>query len=133
MNPNQPATTPAGIPGAATPVHDPAFASGKSHALQAAEELRAAAGAKAQQLKEAAESRAKQIRDAAEERAEGFKTAAEKGADQLKDAAGPALEEAMDRANEVREELEAYVRAHPTRAIVTTFGIGLFIGMILRR
>ncbi|MEM7012461.1 MAG: hypothetical protein AAF585_13370 [Verrucomicrobiota bacterium] len=105
----------------------------KSNALQAAEELRAAAGAKAQQLKDAAESRAKQIREAAEERADQFKDVAEKGADQLKDVAGPAFEEAIDRAKEVQVELEEYVRANPTKAILTTFGIGIFIGMILRR
>ena len=119
------------IPREDTP--EQSFAASKSHALQAAEELRAAAGAKAQQLKQAAEVRAKQLREAAEGRADDLKNVAERGAGQFKDIAGPAMEDALDRAKEVREELEAYVRAHPTKSILTTFGIGLFLGMILRR
>lgn len=129
MNPENPSSTIAN-PGQAA---ESGFAATKSHALQAAEELRAAAGAKAQELKQAAEARAKQIREVAGERAETLKEAAGERAGQFKDAAGNTLEDALERAKEAREELETYVRAHPTKAILTTFGIGVFIGLLLRR
>lgn len=109
------------------------FASTKSQALQAAEELRAAAGAKAQQLKTSAEKRAKQLKDAAEERAGKIKDAAGRSAEQIKEVAGPALEDALERAKELREEVEAYVRANPTKAVLASLGIGFVIGLILRR
>ena len=129
MNPDNPSST---IDEAGASAES-GFAATKSHALQAAEELRAAAGAKAQELKEAAESRAKQIRDVAGERAGTLKDVAGAHAGQIKDVAGNTVEDALERANEVREELEAYVRAHPTRSILTTFGVGVFIGLLLRR
>ncbi|MFT5465839.1 MAG: ElaB/YqjD/DUF883 family membrane-anchored ribosome-binding protein [Verrucomicrobiales bacterium] len=109
------------------------FAASKSQALQAAEELRAAAGTKAQQLKQAAEHRARQLRDAAEDRAGKLKDAAGRGAEQIKDAAGPAIEDAFERAKEVREEVEAYVRANPTKSVLSALGIGFVLGLLLRR
>lgn len=94
----------------------------KSHALQAAEELRAAAGAKASQVRRAAENEALHLRELAEDQAA-----------QLREAANQQWAEARVRAEDLRAELEHYVRQNPTKAILTTFGIGLFIGMMLRR
>ena len=105
----------------------------KSQALQAAEELRAAAGEKALQLKDAAEARAQQIRDAAGEQAEMIQQNVGEQADQLKEVAEQTWGEARAKADDLRIELEKYVRENPTKSIVATFGIGLFVGLLLRR
>lgn len=108
--------------------HDP-----KSQALKAAEELRAAAGTKAQQLKEAAEARAQQIRDVAEEKAETIKTAANDQAGQIRGVAEEQWADARGKAESLKVELEQYVRENPTKSVLTTFGIGLFLGLLMRR
>ncbi len=105
----------------------------KSHALQAAEELRAAAGAKALQFKQAAESRASHIREVAGEQAQTIKTAAGEQVGQVRDAAQHGWDDAKTKAEDLRQELETYVRKNPTKAVLTTFGVGVFIGLLLRR
>tara|TARA_R110002096_G_scaffold206192_10_gene392390 strand:+ start:7054 stop:7416 length:363 start_codon:yes stop_codon:yes gene_type:complete len=112
---------------------DTPLESTKSHALQAAEELRAAASAKAAQLKQAAESRASQIRDVAGEQADTLKSAAGEQAGHVREVAEVGLRDARAKVEDLKVELEAYVRENPTKAVLTTFGIGVFLGMLLRR
>ncbi len=105
----------------------------KSHALQAAEELRAAAGTKAQQIKRVAEDRAHHLREVAGEQAETLKSAAGEQATHLKNAAQHSWDDARSKADDLRVELEKYVRENPTKAILTTFGAGVLLGLLLRR
>lgn len=92
---------------------DPAskFESGKTHAKQAAEDLRAAAEEKANQLKGVAEAKAQEFRGKAEQ----------------------AYEQARTRARTLQEEGEAYVRENPLRGVLTALGVGFVLGILLRR
>jgi ElaB/YqjD/DUF883 family membrane-anchored ribosome-binding protein len=87
------------------------FESGKTHAKQAAEDLRAAAEQKAAELKAAAETKAQE----------------------LKGRAGEAYEQMRSRARTWQEEGEAYVRENPLRGVVTALGAGFVLGLLFRR
>ena len=103
------------------PGTDP-FQTAKASAMKAAEELRAAAAAKAQDLRAAAEARAQQLKNAAEQHAGEFREYADQ-----------AFTEARDRYVDLRQEGEKFVREKPMHAVLTAFGVGLFLGLILRR
>lgn len=103
------------------PGTDP-FQTAKASAMKAAEELRAAAAAKAQDLRAAAEVRANQLKSAAEQHASEFK-----------DYADQAFSDARDRYSDLRTEGEKFVREKPMQAVLAAFGVGLFVGLILRR
>ena len=111
----------------------PSFEAGKQHAIQAAEELRAAAGAKAQQLKEAAENRAHQFKDAASQRADEIKDVAGQKATEIREIAEQSLKEVKERAEDWKTEGEKYVRENPTQAVVAALGIGFVLGLLVRR
>jgi len=92
---------------------DPAnkFESGKVHVKQAAEDLKAAAEAKAHQLREVAETKAQEYRGKAEQ----------------------AYEQARTRARTIQDDAEAYVRENPLRGVLTALGVGFVLGILLRR
>ena len=92
---------------------DPAskLESGKTHVKQAADDLRAAAEAKATELRSAAEAKANELRGRAEQ----------------------AYSDVRTRALTMREDGEQYVRENPTRAVLTALGIGFVLGLIFRR
>jgi ElaB/YqjD/DUF883 family membrane-anchored ribosome-binding protein len=125
-------------------------------AKSAASDLRAAAEGKtpprtlsateekARALKEAAARKASQLRDFAGEKAQDLKTAAtdkigsiregaEETASQLKGSAGEQWQDTRVKARELHASMEDYVRANPTKAILTAAGIGLILGLISRR
>ena len=87
------------------------FESGKTHAIHAAEDLRAAAEAKAQELRSAAETKAQELRGKAEQVYGNYRT----------------------RAMTYQEEGEQYVRENPTKAVLTALGLGFVLGLIFRR
>ena len=87
------------------------FASGRAHAKQAAEDLKAAANAKASELRSAAEIKAGELRGQAEKIYGDYRT----------------------RARTLREDGEQYVRENPTKAVFTALGVGFFLGLIFRR
>ncbi len=98
------------------------FTAGKEHARQAAGELRAAATEKLGELRETATHRTQELRSAAEARVS-----------ELRGKAGTAWVEARTRADGLREDGEAYVRERPLQAVLAAFGVGLFIGLLIRR
>ena len=85
--------------------------SGKSHARQAAEDLKSAAEAKAAQLRAAAEAKAAELRQRAEQK----------------------YDEVRSRADKMRHEGEDYVRENPSRAVLIALGVGFVLGLIFRR
>ena len=97
------------------------LAASKSHAMQAAEELRDAASLKAEELKQAARERATDIRDYATDKAHEARGYAEER-----------YNEARTAADEYRVEGERYVRENPAKSVLIALGIGFVIGRILR-
>ena len=85
--------------------------SGKSHAKQAAQDLRAAAETKAQDLRAVAETKARELREKAEQ----------------------AYEQARTKARSLQKEGEHYVRENPLRGVLTALGVGFVIGLLFRR
>ncbi len=98
------------------------FASGKTHATQAAEEIREAAAAKAGELKNVATAKAEEFRKVASERANEYRAKAES-----------AVADARVRAKTFQDEGEKYIRENPLRAVGTAFAAGLIFGLLIRR
>jgi ElaB/YqjD/DUF883 family membrane-anchored ribosome-binding protein len=110
------------------PAQDP-FQAAKASAMKAAEELRQAATQKAGELKAAAEAKAQQLRDAAG----SVRESATQKAGEFRDAANDAWSDARGRYEDLRSEAERLTREKPMQAVLTAFGVGLFLGLILRR
>ncbi|NNE93123.1 MAG: DUF883 family protein [Verrucomicrobiales bacterium] len=108
------------------------FEAGKSHALQAAEELKTAAAQKAEELKAVAQEKGSQIKDAAVEKTQHFRDVATEKAEHLRGAAEQHLGDAKIRVDELREEGEKYVRENPAKSVLIALGLGFIIGRILR-
>jgi len=85
--------------------------SSKSHVKHAADDLRAAAEAKAGELRGIAEAKAAEYRGKAEQ----------------------AYGQARERARSFQEESEEYIRENPVRAVFTALGIGFIVGLVFRR
>ncbi len=96
-------------------------AASKSHALQAAEELRDAATQKADELKEAARERAGNIREFATDKAHEARHYAEEQYDRARHVA-----------DDYRQDGERYVRENPAKSVLIALGIGFIIGRVLR-
>ncbi len=103
------------------PVSDP-FASAKASAMKAAEDLRTAAAAKMHDLRQTAEERAVQFRDTAEDKAAELKQYADK-----------AITGAKSQVKDFAAEAEKFAREKPVQALLTAFGLGLVVGIILRK
>jgi ElaB/YqjD/DUF883 family membrane-anchored ribosome-binding protein len=111
-------------PGAPPPDADPAaiLQQSKTHALQAAEELRAAASLKAQQLREAASASASRLRESATGQAE-----------RAREFATGQFTQARAQARDWQQSGEAFVRENPTKAVLAALGVGFVLGLIFRR
>jgi ElaB/YqjD/DUF883 family membrane-anchored ribosome-binding protein len=112
---------------------DSLLESGKTQAMRAAEQLRNAAASTVQQFRTVAEERADQLRAAAGEQTGTMRAAAEAQAEQLRDAAEEQWSQARTQVQDWQQELETYVRANPTKSILATFGLGLVLGLMMRR
>jgi len=91
------------------------------------------AGARAQQLKQAASEKAQQLRDYAGTKAGDLKEVASAKAQQFKQAAGQQVEQGRVKAREAHADAEEYIRQHPTKSVLTALGIGVVIGLVIRR
>ena len=98
------------------------FEAGKTHAKQAAEELRAAAEEKATQLRAAAETKAAELRATAGTKVQEYRVKAEE-----------TYEQARTQAHSLQEEGEAYVRENPLRGVLAALGVGFVLGLMFRR
>lgn len=108
--------------------NDP-FQTAKAGAVKAAEELRAAATQKAAELRDAAAARAQQFKSAAEQKAAEFR----EKADEFRHYADDAMGEVRDRYQNVVTEAERLTRLKPRQALLTAFGVGLVVGLLVRR
>lgn len=104
----------------------------KSHALQAAEELRSAASQKARELKETALDQTARLKEIADERTRQFRETATEKADDLRDYAEERWTDAQGQYNDLKTEGERYVRANPAKSVLIALGVGILIGRILR-
>ncbi len=116
----------------AAPTNDP-FQAAKASALKAAEELRAAAAQKATELRHAAESRAHQIKSSAGQKAAEIKSELHDKTEDLRAYADEALGQAKQTYESFMTEAETLAREKPRQALLTAFGVGVLVGLILRR
>lgn len=130
MNESAPLSSGAGLGAGAT--QDP-FQSAKASALKAAEELRAAAAIKANELRTAAESRAQQLRATAEQKASELKTDIKDKTEDLRAYADEAIGQARKQYETLMTEAENMAREKPRQALLTAFGVGVVVGLLLRR
>lgn len=121
------------------PTQDP-FQAAKASAMKAAEELRSAAMQKATELRSAAEQRAQDLKSVAGQKAAEIKSGLSEKADEFKhyadDAVGHAREslgEARERCENLIADAEDLARTKPRQALLTAFGVGLVVGLLLRR
>jgi ElaB/YqjD/DUF883 family membrane-anchored ribosome-binding protein len=112
--------------------NDP-FQAAKASALKAAEELRSAATQKAHELRNAAESRAQHFKASAEQKAAEFKTDLQDKSEDIRAYADEALGQAKQRYDNLMTEAENLAREKPRQALFTAFGVGLVVGLLLRR
>ncbi len=103
------------------PSIDP-FAAAKISAIKAAEDLRAAAAAKAHEIRQVAEQRAAQFTSAASDKAA-----------EIKDCADKAWGEASGQMKIITAEAEKFAREKPVQALLAAFGVGFIAGVIFRR
>ena len=97
--------------------------------IPAADHLRAAVG----DIKEAASAKIEDIRRAAGQKAEKVREAAQGKAQELKGAAESAWSDTKSQASNWQAEGEAYVRANPIKAVFMALGLGLMLGLTLRK
>jgi ElaB/YqjD/DUF883 family membrane-anchored ribosome-binding protein len=114
------------------PSADP-FQAAKASALKAAEELRSAAAQKANELRSAAESRAQQIKATAGQKAAELKSEFQGKTEDIRAYADEALGHAKQRCESLMTEAENLAREKPRQALLTAFGVGVIVGLILRR
>jgi ElaB/YqjD/DUF883 family membrane-anchored ribosome-binding protein len=101
----------------------------KASALRAAEELRAAAAQKAAELRGAAEAQAGRLKAAAGQRVHDLG----ERADEFREIAGETLGQARAQCEEFMVEAEKLAREKPRQALLTAFGLGLLVGLLLKR
>lgn len=122
---------------------------------QAANDLRAAASEKAKELAQSVSTQASALKDRAIESAQHFREVATEKANQLKVSAAEKAEElrqaTAERAHklqtsaaeqwrdtriitkELQVTAEDYIRQNPTKCVVGALGLGILIGLIVRR
>jgi ElaB/YqjD/DUF883 family membrane-anchored ribosome-binding protein len=122
---------------------------------QAANDLRAAAGEKAkefaqsvstqaatlkeraiesaQHFREVATEKATTLKQSAAEQAEVLRIAAAERAQRLQDSAAEQWRDTRVKGKEIQVTAEDYIRQNPTKCVIGALGMGILIGLIVRR
>jgi ElaB/YqjD/DUF883 family membrane-anchored ribosome-binding protein len=69
----------------------------------------------------------------AEDKASELKDVVGDRAQQFKEVAGEQWEETRDKAREVHADFEEYIRMYPSKSVLIAAGVGLLVGLIVRR
>ena len=112
---------------------EPSFETAKARAKEAADHLRAAAGAKARELRERAGAKASEFRGKAEARAHEFRETAEEKVHDFREKAGHTYDEARARSRTLQEDGEAFIREKPAKAVLTALAAGFVLGLLMRK
>ena len=80
-------------------------------------------------LKEAASAQIENIRQAAGQKADELRGVAQGKAEELRGS----VENAKSQAKSWQAEGEAYVRENPTKAVLVALGVGILLGLLLRK
>jgi ElaB/YqjD/DUF883 family membrane-anchored ribosome-binding protein len=88
---------------------------GQDHLRAATGDLKEAAGAKVENTRQAVEQKADELRGAAQGKAQELRGAAESAW------------------SDARSKGEAYVRDNPTKAVLIALGLGLLLGLLVRK
>jgi ElaB/YqjD/DUF883 family membrane-anchored ribosome-binding protein len=104
--------------------HDPEKVeqSGKEHLKAATDDLKAAAAGKIEDL-----------RQTAGQKTEEFRKVAEGAAKEASSAAERAWSSATSKGQDWFAEGEAYVRKNPAQAVLIALGVGIIVGILLRK
>jgi len=97
---------------------------------QAASDLRSHS---ADNMTDFAATQAQTVKAAAVEKAQNFRSYAGEKAAALKQEAGVKIKQGTEKAKELHSTAEDYVRENPTKAVLGAVGVGVIIGLILRR
>jgi len=97
---------------------------------QAASDLRRHS---ADSVSDFAATQAQTVKATAVEKAQNFRSFAGEKAAALKDEASVKLQQGKEKAKELHSSAEDYVRENPTKAVLGAVGVGVIIGLILRR
>lgn len=102
-------------------------------AQQAADDLRIAAGDKAKQFKQTAVDKAQQFRQFAGTKATDIKETAKVKAQHVKQVASDQVQCSKEKAKKIHTDTEEYIRKNPTKSVLTALGVGVLIGLVIRK
>lgn len=87
----------------------------------------------ADDMKDFAATPAPSAKDSAVEKAQNFRSYAGDKAANIKQEAGEKLKLGKEKARELHITAEDYIRENPTKSVLSAVGVGVIIGLILRR
>jgi len=87
----------------------------------------------AQHFREVATEKASQLKVTAAEKADELKQSATERAHRLQESAAEQWRDTRDKTMELHVTAEDYIRQNPTKCVVGALGLGLLIGLIVRR
>ncbi len=97
---------------------------------QAASDLRSHT---ADDMTDFAATQAQTVKASAVEKAQNFRSYAGEKAAAIKQEAGVKLKQGAEKAKELHVSAEDYIKENPTKAVLGAVGVGVIIGLILRR
>lgn len=73
------------------------------------------------------------VKEVAVEKAKTFREYAGEKASAFKETAAVKLQQGKEKAKQMHSSAEDYVREHPTKSVLGALGVGIVIGLIMRR